>query len=335
MMETFLITGGAGFIGSNFIKFLFGKRDDIKVVNVDKLTYAGNLDNLETFKENRNHVFVKEDICIKKNVGRIFHQYRPDYVINFAAETHVDRSINDSEDFVRTNVLGTQLLLDLSLRYDIKRYIQISTDEVYGSGEPVGYFTEDSPTKPGNPYAASKAAADMLALSFYNTYKLPVIVTRCTNNYGPGQHSEKLIPLIIKHCLEGVKIPMYGDGRNIRDWIHVYDHCEAVYKILQKGDAGQIYNISAYNEKENIEVARMVINEMGVLLHTGGNRRNMIGTELIEFVEDRKGHDRRYAVSSEKLRNSLGWRPLQDFGQSLQRTIKWYVDKNSAGGQLI
>lgn len=334
-METCVILGGAGFIGSNFIKCLLDAEKELKVVNIDKLTYAGSTGYLKAVSENDNYVFYKEDICSRQKIEDLFEEIKPDYAINFAAETHVDKSIEDGSAFVGTNVQGTQVLLQVSLKHNVKKFIQISTDEVYGPSKNGECFTEESPLKPGNPYAATKAAADLLALAYHNTYGLPVVITRSTNNFGPHQHWEKLIPLVIKHCLEGRRIPVYGDGRYMRDWIYVSDHCDALYKILKKGTAGCVYNISAGNEKENIEVVRTIIAVLQRLLDPGDARRDKINENLVEHVEDRKGHDRRYTVKSDKLRKSLGWSPASDFMESLYRTVKWYVDvfTASSGGK--
>lgn len=329
-MKTYLITGGAGFIGSNFIKYLLNIDNDSRVINIDKLTYGGSLNNIAFTRNVGRHTFIKEDICNKKEIDRIMSNYRPDYVINFAAESHVDRSIKDSEVFLRTNVLGTGILLQSALKYDIKKFMQISTDEVYGSLDK-GFFTECSPLKPNNPYAASKASADLLVQSFYNTYGLPVNITRCTNNYGPRQHFEKLIPMVIKHCLEGKNIPVYGDGKNIRDWIYVYDHCSAVYAVLQRGLAGEIYNIGACNERQNIDIIKFIIKEINKLLCQNDEVKKDINENLIQYVEDRKGHDRRYAVDAGKIRNTLGWNPIQSLEEGLAKTIRWYFDSKIFG----
>jgi len=257
-MNTYLITGGAGFIGSNFIRHITEIDKSAMIINVDKLTYAANLKSLSNISTKENYYFVKEDICNDIEINKIFSYYNPDYVINFAAESHVDRSIESSEEFVKTNVLGTQILLQASLRNKIKKYIQISTDEVYGSIEE-GYFVEDSPLKPNNPYAASKGAGDLLVQSFYNTYRLPVNITRCTNNFGPNQHYEKFIPMVIGNSLKRKKITIYGDGLNIRDWIYVLDHCRGVYDVLKRGIIGDIYNIGSNTEKYNIYIAKTII----------------------------------------------------------------------------
>ena len=325
-METILVTGGAGFIGSNFIKYLLNTCPAARVVNVDKLTYAGNEGNLMDICPNENYIFVREDICNRKGIEEIFFRFRPDFVINFAAESHVDRSIRDSEAFVRTNVLGVQVLLQTSLECNVRRYVQISTDEVYGPAESGLYLSEEAGLMPSSPYAASKAAADLLVQSFYTTYKLPVIITRCSNNYGPNQYPEKFIPLIIKNCLDNIRIPIYGNGRNVRDWLHVLDHCAAIYRVLRDGREGDIYNISAGNEKENILIARLIIGILRDIPGCDDKRRSLINENLIEYVEDRKGHDKRYGISSDKLRNELGWEPVRHFDEAIVQTVRWYVD---------
>ncbi|MFZ5966154.1 MAG: dTDP-glucose 4,6-dehydratase [Bacillota bacterium] len=324
-MTVYLVTGGAGFIGSNFIQYLFHHKKNSKVINVDKLTYAGNLANLKTVEGNEGYTFIQEDICNGKLMMEIFKTYRPDIVINFAAESHVDRSIDDSHLFVETNVLGTHNLLQAALRYPVKKYIQISTDEVYGSLEDDGYFSEQSNLSPNNPYAASKAAGDMLVYSFYKTYGLPVNITRSTNNYGSNQHGEKLIPLIISRCLKGQRFPLYGDGRNVRDWIHVKDHCRAIDLVANRGVDGEIYNIGANQERDNIQVAKQIIDFLKELIEDE-SKKIKITEELIQFVEDRKGHDRRYAVDARKLKSRLGWSPTYTFEEGLKETIRWYLD---------
>ncbi len=324
-MKVYLITGGAGFIGSNFIKYLLNKDESLKIINVDKLTYAGSLANIAFTRNMKNHTFIKEDICNKKEIDKIMNNFKPDYIINFAAESHVDRSIEDSEAFVKTNVLGTDVLLQSALKYDIKKFVQISTDEVYGSIDE-GLFTEESPLKPNNPYAASKASADLLIQSFYNTYRLPINITRCTNNYGPNQHFEKLIPMVMKHCLEEKNIPVYGDGKNIRDWIYVYDHCRAIYTVVQKGVVGEIYNISAYHERQNIDIIKFIIKEINKLRHRNDKHKTNINENLIRYVADRQGHDRRYAIDANKITNTLNWSAAQSFEEGLRKTIRMYLE---------
>ena len=321
-MMKVLITGGAGFIGSNFINYLLKTYDNkIHIANIDKLTYAGNLANLEKIKPFTNYTLHEVDICNKTAIKDVFNEFDPDYVINFAAESHVDRSINDPDIFVQTNVLGTQVLLNASLNFGVEKYIQISTDEVYGSLGPSGYFTEKTPIDPNSPYSASKASADLLAKAYHETYDLPVIITRCSNNYGPYQFPEKLIPLIISNCLSGKKIPVYGDGLNVRDWLHVEDHCTAIDAVLNKGRIGEVYNIGGNNEWTNIDIVKLIIRQMSEILPEFG-----ISGELIEFVEDRKGHDWRYAIDSSKMQNELGWKPRIEFEEGIKETIHWYLD---------
>jgi dTDP-glucose 4,6-dehydratase len=301
-----LITGGAGFIGSNFIRYLVKKYPHYRICNLDKLTYAGNLDNLRGIPH--NHKFVFGDICNKQLVEDIMRH--TDVIVHFAAESHVDRSINDSSVFTRTNVAGTHILLEAARRFKIKRFIHISTDEVYGSIAR-GSFKETDPLKPNSPYSASKAAADLLARSYFVTYNLPVVITRSSNNFGPYQHPEKLIPLFITNMLENKKVPLYGDGKNIRDWLYVKDNCEAIDFILHHGVAGEIYNIAANNEKSNIEITRLLLKELGK------------DKSFIQYVKDRPGHDRRYSLNCEKI-YKLGWRPKSRFKSALQETILWY-----------
>ncbi|WP_099190528.1 dTDP-glucose 4,6-dehydratase [Tepidibacter mesophilus] len=312
-MKKILVTGGAGFIGSNFIKYMLDKYNDYYIVNLDLLTYAGNLDNLKDVENNPNYEFVKGDICDFELVDKIVSQ-DIDYIINFAAESHVDNSILNPGVFVRTNVMGTQVLLDAAKRYDIEKYIQISTDEVYGSLGDEGYFTEETPLAPNSPYSASKAASDMLVRSYYKTYNLPVNITRCSNNYGPNQHKEKLIPKIIHNALNDQKIPVYGDGLNVRDWLYVEDHCSAIDLVLHKGKVGQVYNIGGNNEVRNIDLVKMILDKLG---------KNY---DLIEFVEDRLGHDRRYAIDSSKTQNDLGWLPKYIFKIGSEETINCYLN---------
>ncbi len=310
-----LVTGGAGFIGCNLIRFVLQHHPDIHIVNLDLLTYAGHLDNLEDLPNRDHYSFIQGDITDHETVDRAITGC--DSVINLAAETHVDSSIIDSTPFVRTNVLGTQVLLDTALRHDIKRFIQIGTDEVYGSlhlGEP-GRFTEESPLHPNSPYAASKAAADHLALSYQRTYQLPTIVTRCSNNFGPYQYPEKVIPLFVSNLLNDKKVPLYGDGLNVRDWIHVDDHAEAILTVLFLGGVGEIYNIGAENEASNLELTRLLIAQCDR------------DESCIEFVDDRPGHDRRYAVDPGKINRELNWRASRsDWPAALTETVKWYCD---------
>lgn len=302
------ITGGAGFIGSNFVRYILTKYKDYSVVNLDKLTYAGNLKNLSDVERNKNYSFVKGDICDKNVVERAMKGC--DVVLNFAAESHVDRAIADAGSFIQTDVYGTYVLLQAARKLNVKRFVQISTDEIYGSIEK-GSFTEESPLNPRNPYSASKAGADMTALAFFNTYKMPVIITRTSNNFGPYQYPEKLIPLFITNVLEGKKVPLYGDGRNVRDWIFVEDNCSGIDVVMHKGKIGEVYNISANNERENVEITKMVLRKLGK------------DESFVEYVKDRPGHDRRYSIVSEKVRK-LGWEPEHDFDTAMDKTIEWY-----------
>lgn len=329
-MKVYLITGGAGFVGSNFIHYLCRVKNESLIVNVDKLTYAGNLANLQGLAEGAGYSFVQADIAGGKAMDEVFTTYRPDYVINFAAESHVDRSIHNPEPFMRTNILGTYNLLQKSLSSGVKRYVQVSTDEVYGSLE-TEFFTEDTPLNPTNPYAASKAAGDLLVLSYYRTYGLNAVITRCGNNYGPRQHREKWVPLIIAHSLAGKKIPLYGDGRNIREWVYVEDHCRAIDAVLERGQAGCVYNIGSGEEKENINLLRDVLAVLRGQLAGGDPRRDSINESLIEYVEDRKGHDRRYALDWQKIKKELGWQPEIGLEEGLRRTVSYYLEKKGAG----
>ena len=322
-MKRILVTGGAGFIGSNFINYILSSRKDIFIVNLDKLTYAGNLQNLKDVEQNPNYTFVKGDIVNDELVSYIFQKYEITHVINFAAESHVDRSILGSEVFFRTNVLGTNVLLENAKRFGVEKFIQISTDEVYGSLGPEGQFEETTPLQPNSPYAASKAAADMMALAFHHTYHVPVVITRCSNNYGPYQFPEKLIPLMIINSLNNKKLPVYGDGMNVRDWIYVIDHNKAVELVLDKGLDGEVYNVGANTEKPNIEIVKLL------LKHTGKTE------ELIEYVKDRPGHDRRYAINSTKIKNELGWVAHHSFESAIQDTIKWYIDNQKWWKEII
>lgn len=310
-----LVTGGAGFIGSNFIHYVVNEHPQWEVTNLDKLTYAGNLENLKDVQDEPGYHFVQGDIADRQLVDKVLSQGF-DAVINFAAESHVDRSILDATPFIQTNIHGTQVLLEGARRYGIQRFIQVSTDEVYGSIDK-GSFNESSPLSPNSPYAASKAAADLLCLAYWKTYGTPVIITRCTNNYGPYQFPEKLIPLVITNALEDKPIPVYGDGLNVRDWIFVTDHCRALDTVAQKGRPGEIYNIAGDSEKNNLEVIHQ-------LLELLDKPRS-----LIQFVADRPGHDRRYALDTTKITKELGWKPACSFEQALATTVDWYVNNES------
>jgi len=311
-----LVTGGAGFMGSNMVRFLLNKYPDSSITNVDKLTYAGNLENLKDLVGRRNYAFEKIDIADAPAIERVFRQYRPEIVINYAAETHVDRSIQSPRDFIDTDVLGTFTLLEASRRHGVQRYIQISTDEVFGSTED-GEFSETTPFDPSSPYSASKAGADHLVRAYYRTYQFPTIVTHSCNFFGPYQYPEKLVPLFITNLLEEKKVPMYGDGLNIREWIYVPDHCTAIDAVITKGEPGEIYNIGTGDRLTNLEVAHKILGILG------------LDHSWIEFVKDRPGHDRRYAVDSQKIRTQLGWKPGHTFDHGLESTIRWYRDNRS------
>ena len=312
-MVKILVTGGAGFIGSNFIRCGLQWHSDWAVTNLDKLTYAGNLENLKALENDPRYSFIKGDIADRESVDRLLGQGF-DVIVNFAAESHVDRSILDASPFTKTNVLGTQVLLEGARQHGVKLFLQVSTDEVYGSLGAEGKFTEESPLLPNSPYAASKAAADLLCRAYHHTYGLPVVITRCSNNYGPLQFPEKFIPLTITNILEGKTIPVYGDGLNIRDWIHTEDHCRALDLIIRRGKSGQIYNIGGNNEKTNIELVKYILDVMGK------------PHSLITFVGDRPGHDRRYALDTSKIEEELDWKPTIPFEEGLKKTIKWYME---------
>lgn len=322
-MKKILVTGGAGFIGSNFVNYILEKRKDVFIVNLDKLTYAGNLKNLIGVESNPNYTFIKGDIVNDELVSYIFQKYEISHVINFAAESHVDRSILGSEIFFRTNVLGTNVLLENSKRFGVDKFVQISTDEVYGSLGPEGQFEETTPLQPNSPYAASKAAADMMALAFYHTYQVPVVITRCSNNYGPYQFPEKLIPLMIINSLNDKKLPVYGDGLNVRDWIYVLDHNKAVELVLEKGKVGEVYNIGANTEKPNIEIIKLILGQIEK------------SEDLIEYVKDRLGHDRRYAINSSKIKNELGWQAEHSFENAIKSTIDWFIKNEKWWKEII
>ncbi len=307
-----LITGGAGFIGSNFIHYILKKYPDYKIVNLDKLTYCGNLDNLKEIEDDPNYKFIKGDICDKEKVAEIFEEEKPDFVINFAAETHVDRSILDPDAFIKTNILGTYVLLEAAKKFKIERFLHISTDETYGSIEN-GKFKEDDLLSPNSPYSASKASADLLARSYFKTFSLPIVITRSSNNYGPYEFPEKVIPLFISNILEGKKVPLYGTGKNIRDWIFVLDNCEGIDTVLHNGEIGEIYNIGGGNEKTNLELTKIILKELGK------------DESQIEYVKDRPGHDFRYALDIEKVKK-IGWEPKHSFEEAIKKTINWYLE---------
>lgn len=316
-MAKFLVTGGAGFIGGNFLHMMVNKYKDDQYVCVDALTYAGNLETLEPILNKPNFKFVHENICNREGIYKLFETEKFDYVINFAAESHVDRSIDNPEIFLKTNILGTQVLMDACRKYGIKRYHQVSTDEVYGD-LPLDrkdlFFTEETPIKTSSPYSASKAAADLLVLAYYRTYKLPVTISRCSNNYGPYHFPEKLIPLMIQKALHNEKLPVYGNGENVRDWLYVGDHCEAIDLIVRHGKDGEIYNIGGHNERTNLEVVKTILKEL--------NKPE----SLINYVKDRPGHDLRYAMDPHKIESELGWKPKYNFDTGIKVTIKWNLD---------
>lgn len=328
MMKTILVTGGAGFIGSNFVKYFLNKYNNYKIINLDALTYAGNLQNLSDISDNSNYVFIKGDIRERSLVAEIFSKHNIDYVVNFAAESHVDRSIEEPELFLTTNIIGTQVLLDTAKQFwkinpsdkycreyrkEVK-YLQVSTDEVYGSLGKTGLFKEDMPLMPNSPYSASKASADLIVRAYSETFGLPINITRCSNNYGPYQFPEKLIPLMINNCINNIELPVYGDGMQVRDWLHVSDHCSAIDVVLHNGALGEVYNIGGNNEKTNIEIVKLLIR--------GLNKSE----NLIKYVKDRPGHDRRYAIDNTKITTELGWEPKYTFEQGINDTIQWYLD---------
>ena len=337
-MKTFLVTGGAGFIGSNFILYMFKKYgDDIRIINVDKLTYAGNLENLKSVEGRKNYAFVKADICDKEAIRKIFAENDIDRVIHFAAESHVDRSIREPELFVKTNVLGTANMLNCAKEAwenpdgtfkPGKKFHHVSTDEVYGSlpEDPNAYFYETTPYAPHSPYSASKASSDMLVCAYHDTYGFPMNITNCSNNYGPYQFPEKLIPLMINNALNGRKLPVYGDGKNVRDWLYVEDHCKAIDLVQEKGRDGETYNIGGHNEKQNIEIVETIIEVLREELPDTDPRKAHITEDLIEHVTDRKGHDRRYAIAPDKIRKELGWEPETMFREGIRKTITWYMN---------
>lgn len=309
-MTKIFITGSAGFIGSNFVRLLQAEKPDWQILAYDSLTYAGNLANLNDLHDNENFTFIKGDICDSPTVEKYMKDSQ--YVINFAAESHVDRSIHGCEDFIKTNIDGTRVLLDAAKKFEVKRFLQVSTDEVYGALGVEGLFTETTPLHPNSPYSASKASADLLAQAYHHTHNMPILITRCSNNYGPYQFPEKLIPLFVTNLIEDKKVPVYGDGKQVRDWIHVLDHNRAILAVLEKGKIGEVYNIGSDNEQYNIDITKMILAELGK------------DESYIEYVTDRPGHDRRYAIDASKIKNELGWSPQIDFKQGLVDTIKWY-----------
>lgn len=330
-MKTILVTGGAGFIGSNFVKMMLKKHPDYQILNIDTLTYAGNLENLKDISDMRNYKFLKADIRDRNKIEEIFNAFDITAVVNFAAESHVDRSIEEPEVFLTTNILGTQVLLDIAKKFwklnpsdkyskDYKqgvKFLQVSTDEVYGALGETGMFVETMPLMPNSPYSASKASADMIVRAYHETFGMPVNITRCSNNYGPYQFPEKLIPLIISNCIDGKDLPVYGDGMQIRDWLHVSDHCAAIDVVLHNGKIGEVYNIGGNNEKANIEIVKLIISTLEK------------SDDLIKYVKDRPGHDRRYAIDNTKITNELGWKPAYTFENGMEETIRWYLENPS------
>ena len=321
-----IVTGGAGFIGGNFIHYMLKKYSDYKIICMDSLTYAGNMETLSSVSENPNFVFSKTDITDREAVYNVFETQKPDVVVNFAAESHVDRSIENPELFLKTNIIGTSVLLDACRKYGIKRYHQVSTDEVYGD-LPLDrtdlFFTETTPIHTSSPYSSSKAGADLLVLSYQRTFGIPVTISRCSNNYGPYHFPEKLIPLMIINALNNKPLPVYGNGANVRDWLYVEDHCSAIDLIIHKGTEGEIYNIGGHNERTNLDVVKTVLKELGK------------GEELITFVKDRAGHDMRYAIDPTKIHDELGWLPTTCFDEGIKRTVKWYLENRKWWENII
>ncbi|UKJ81804.1 dTDP-glucose 4,6-dehydratase [Priestia megaterium] len=323
-----LVTGGAGFIGSNFVRHMVETYPSYGIVNYDLLTYAGNLENLKDIESHENYTFVKGDINNRELVDHLIKYHNIDVIVNFAAESHVDRSITEPDIFIKSNVLGTQALLDVAKANNLKKYVQVSTDEVYGSLGETGYFTEETPLDPNSPYSASKAGADMLVSAYHETFGMNVNITRCSNNYGPYHFPEKLIPLMVTNALEGKELPIYGDGKNVRDWLHVKDHCAAIDLVIHKGEPGEIYNVGGHNERTNNEIVHLIVEKLNA------------PKELIKFVEDRLGHDRRYAIDPTKLTTELGWKPKYTFDTGIVETIQWYLDnqdwwKNIKSGDYV
>lgn len=318
-----LITGGAGFIGSNFVRYMVNKYPEYQIVNLDLLTYAGNLENLKDIEDKPNYTFVKGDIADRPFIQALFEKEKFDYVLNFAAESHVDRSITNPEIFVQTNIQGTLCLLDAAKAIGVKKYLQVSTDEVYGTLGATGYFTEETPLAPNSPYSASKTGADLLVRAYHETYGMPINITRCSNNYGPYHFPEKLIPLMIINALHDKDLPVYGDGLNIRDWLHVEDHCQAIDLVLHKGRIGEVYNVGGNNERTNIDIVKTILAHLGK------------PESLIKFVKDRPGHDRRYAIDATKLRTELGWEPKYTFETGIKQTIDWYLNNQEWWQNII
>ena len=331
MKTVYFVTGGCGFIGANFIQYLLKKTKPKSVINLDKLTYAGNQKNLADFEQDPRYIFVHGDICDAELVSRLFTEYQPNYIINFAAESHVDRSIDGPAEFIQTNIVGTSVLLQESLKYystlkgkesERFQFHHVSTDEVFGSLSESGFFTEETPYDPSSPYSASKASSDHLVRAWHRTFDLPVLISNCSNNYGPYQFPEKLIPLMILNCLEEKPLPVYGTGENIRDWLYVEDHCDAIYTILQKGTIGETYNVGGNNEIKNIQIVEVICDVLNDI-HPAGSGKSY--HELITFVKDRPGHDFRYAIDASKLKKEIGWEPKESFNTGIQKTIEWYL----------
>lgn len=321
-----IVTGGAGFIGGNFVHYMLNKYNDYKIICLDALTYAGNMETLEPVKDNPNFKFYKADIADRDAVYEIFEKEKPDIIVNFAAESHVDRSIDNPGIFLQTNVIGTGVLMDACRKYGITRYHQVSTDEVYGDlplDRPDLFFTETTPLHTSSPYSASKASADLLVQAYHRTFKLPVTISRCSNNYGPYHFPEKLIPLMIANALADKELPVYGKGENVRDWLYVEDHCSAIDLIIHKGRVGEVYNIGGHNEKTNLEVVKIILKELGK------------SEDLIRYVTDRPGHDMRYAIDPTKIHNELGWLPATKFEDGIKKTIKWYLDNKEWWQHII
>lgn len=331
MKTVYFVTGGCGFIGANFIQYLLNKTKPNSVVNLDKLTYAGNQKNLADFGQDPRYIFMHGDICDAELVSKLFTEYQPNYIVNFAAESHVDRSIDGPAEFIQTNIVGTSVLLQEALKYystlkgkesERFRFHHVSTDEVFGSLSESGFFTEETPYDPSSPYSASKASSDHLIRAWHRTFYLPVLISNCSNNYGPYQFPEKLIPLMILNCLEEKPLPVYGTGENIRDWLYVEDHCDAIYTILQKGTIGETYNVGGNNEIKNIQIVEVICDILNDI-HPAGSGKSY--HELINFVKDRPGHDFRYAIDASKLKKEIGWEPKESFNTGIQKTIEWYL----------
>ena len=340
MKTVYFVTGGCGFIGANFIQYLLNKTKPKSVINLDKLTYAGNQKNLADFEQDPRYIFVHGDICDAELVSKLFTEYQPNYIVNFAAESHVDRSIDGPAEFIQTNIVGTSVLLQEALKYystlkgggsERFRFHHVSTDEVFGSLRESGFFTEETPYDPSSPYSASKASSDHLIRAWHRTFYLPVLISNCSNNYGPYQFPEKLIPLMILNCLEEKPLPVYGTGENIRDWLYVEDHCDAIYTILQKGTIGETYNVGGNNEIKNIQIVEEICDVLNDI-HPAGSGKSY--HELITFVKDRPGHDFRYAIDASKLKKEIGWEPKESFNTGIQKTIEWYL-KNEEWWRII